>query len=142
MSFFDHVLEKKSPETVIAIVGASGNPTKYGYIIPRELQRHGYTLLLVNPRGGVLEGLGLTALRSVNELPRGVSLVNVVTPPEVTVEVLAECAAAGLTRIWLQPGSFDDVVLQEAASLRTPAGDRLEVESDACIMVVAARTAR
>jgi predicted CoA-binding protein len=71
-----------------------------------------------------------------------VDVVNVVTPPEVTVDVLAECAAAGCTRIWLQPGSFDDVVLQEAATLRTPSGDRLEVESDACIMVVAARVGR
>ena len=142
MSLFDHIMEKKSPATVIAVVGASANPNKYGYIIPRELLRHGYTIVPVNPRGGVLGDLGLSVVPAVSALPRHVDVVNVVTPPEVTVDVLAECAAAGCTRIWLQPGSFDDVVLQEAATLRTPSGDRLEVESDACIMVVAARVGR
>ena len=97
--------------------------------------RHGYTVLPVNPRESQV--VGLPAVSAVAELERPVHVVNIVTPPAVTARVLRECAAAGLVDVWLQPGSFDDTTLAEADSLHTPAGQPLNVEADACIMVIA-----
>ena len=53
-----------------------------------------------------------------------------VTPPAVTLPVLAEVARLGLPNVWLQDGSYDDAVLDycAAAPFRTV--------YEACIMVV------
>ena len=36
------------------------------------------------------------------------------TPPAITSKVLAEAQKAGVKSIWLQPGSFDDRILEDA----------------------------
>lgn len=135
MSQFDHLMRQKTTDTRIAVVGASNDPSKYGCIIVGDLLSHGYTVLPVNPREQTI--VGLPAAGAVGELAGPVHIVNVVTPPAVTARVLRECAAAGLTDVWLQPGSFDESTLAEADTLTTPDGRSLNVESDACIMVVA-----
>ena len=66
---------------------------------------------------------------SLGDLPEPPVLVDVVVPPRVTLEVLRQCAALGLTRVWLQPGSEDDGVLAFAAA------HGLMVRADDCIMV-------
>ena len=40
--------------------------------------------------------------------------LSVVTPPRVTLAVLRDAAAVGVPAVWLQPGSFDDEVLEFA----------------------------
>ena len=40
----------------IAVVGASGDPSKPAHRIPRYLQSQGYRIVPVNPRGGELLG--------------------------------------------------------------------------------------
>jgi predicted CoA-binding protein len=60
-----------------------------------------------------------------------VDIADVVTPPEVTREVLADAAAAGIGIVWLQDGSFDDAVLEQARNAP------FQTVHHACIMVVA-----
>ena len=125
------ILQQKHEDTIIAVVGASNDTSKYGSIITRKLLGHGYTVWPVNPRRDEIHGL--TAYPSVTALPGKPAIVDVVTPPEVTLGVLRECARAGVANVWLQPGSFDQACLDYAASAP------FATESDACIMVVAAR---
>lgn len=132
------LLSPKGAGVRIAVVGASNDSTKYGNIIVRNLTRQGYTVLPVNPNEA--EIAGLKAFARVADLPRPVHLVNFVTPPPVSTRVVAECAAAGLTNLWFQEGSFDDATLAAARAARTAAGTPMAVEASACIMVVAART--
>jgi len=115
--------------TRIAVVGASNDPSKYGNIIVKNLLRHGYEVFPVNPKGGTIAGV--PAFRSLADVPKPVHIVDVVTPPGATREVLKDAAAAGLDLVWLQDGSFDrEVLLQaEAAPFKTV--------HHACIMVVA-----
>jgi hypothetical protein len=40
--------------------------------------------------------------------------LSVITPPAVTKDVLREAKEAGVPAVWLQPGSFDDEVLDYA----------------------------
>lgn len=40
--------------------------------------------------------------------------LSVVTPPAVTLSVLQEAHSVGIPAVWLQPGTFDDAVLQFA----------------------------
>ena len=38
--------------------------------------------------------------------------LSVITPPSVTLQVLREAKAAGVSAVWLQPGSFDEEGLE------------------------------
>lgn len=40
--------------------------------------------------------------------------LSIITPPAVTRKVLAEAKEAGVRAVWLQPGSFDAALLEEA----------------------------
>lgn len=125
---FARLLAHKGPETRIAVVGASTNPEKYGNIIVRNLKGKGYTVYPVNPKAE--EIAGLRVYHSLAEVPRPVDLVNVVTPPPVSLQVLQEADRLGFQVIWFQEGSFDDKVLQALEKTR------IEGIVEACIMVV------
>lgn len=42
--------------------------------------------------------------------------LSLVTPPPVSLELLKEAQKAGIQAVWLQPGTFDDEVLNYARS--------------------------
>ena len=52
-----------------------------------------------------------------------------VTPPPATLRLMKEAADAGLSAVWLQDGSFDDAVLEFAATAP------FKTVHDACVMV-------
>jgi len=90
-------------QRVWAVVGASTDPAKYGNKIYRTLRGAGYTVYGVNARGGHIEGQQL--YRSLADLPKKPAVVDTVVPPEVTEQVVQECAELGITQVWMQPGS-------------------------------------
>lgn len=90
-------------ERVWAVVGASTDPHKYGNQIFRTLRDAGYTVYGVNVRGGILEGQRL--YRSLADLPESPAVVDTVVPPNVTEQIVQQCAALGIDRVWMQPGS-------------------------------------
>ena len=122
------VLRRQGPGTRIAVVGASNNPEKYGNVIVKNLRSKGYTVVPLNPREDIVEGLA--AFKSVRDLDAPVDLLVVVTPPPATLRILAEAAASGIRAVWLQEGSFDDAVLDFAH------GAPFKTVYDACVMVV------
>ena len=119
----------RSAGTRIAVVGASNDRSKYGNVILRNLLGHGYRVFPVHPSEAAIEGL--TAYRSLSDVPKPLHIVDVVTPPAVTSRVLEDAAAAGVGLVWLQDGSFDDAVLEAAAVAP------FRIVHDACIMVFA-----
>ncbi len=123
-----------SAKTRIAVVGASNEPSKYGNIIVKDLMAHGYQVFPVNPKEATIAGL--PAYRSLADVPQPVDIVNVVTPPAVTLRVLDDASKAGVGLVWLQDGSFDQAVID--ASAAAP----FQTVHHACIMVVARQVAR
>ena len=119
------LLEK--PDTTLAIVGATDNPAKYGYVIYRDLKRKGFTVFPVNRNRQTVDGD--TAFRALAEIPEAPSVVNVVVPPEETLQVLQECLELGLMNVWLQPGT------ESAANLTFLQKNHFNYLANACIMV-------
>jgi predicted CoA-binding protein len=99
----------EAPGTVIAVVGATDDPNKYGHRIYRNLKHKGYTVYPVNPNRATVDGD--PAYSNLAELPQKPDIVNVVVPPEATLAVLRECLDLQLKRVWLQPGAESDAVL-------------------------------
>jgi hypothetical protein len=88
----------------ITVVGASGYPAKAAHRVPAHMQRHGWQVIPVNPRGGVI--LGEQAYPDLAAVPGQVGLVQVFRPSREAAEVARQAAAAGATALWLQLGIF------------------------------------
>ena len=75
----------------IALVGASGDPSKNTARPQRFLRRHGYTgtLLPINP--GRREILGEPAWPSLSEAPGPIDHVFVMTPSDTVIDIVREC---------------------------------------------------
>ncbi len=84
----------------ITVVGASNAPHKAAHTVPRHMQRHGWRIVPVNPRGGVI--VGEPAHRTLAEIPGRVGLVDVFRPAEATPDIARQAVAAGATALWLQ----------------------------------------
>jgi uncharacterized protein len=100
----------------IAVVGASGDPSKPAHRIPRYLQEQGYRILPVNPRGGEL--LGEPVARSLAEVDGPVDVVEVFRPAAEAPQIAREAVQAGAKVLWLQLG----IESQEAKQVAEAAG--------------------
>lgn len=98
------------PETTIALVGATDNPSKYGHTIYLDLKRKGYTVVPVNPQRATVDGD--TAFEKLADLPEPPTIVNFVIPPRFTLHVLKQCLELGLMNVWLQPGAESPEVME------------------------------
>jgi predicted CoA-binding protein len=117
----------EEPGATVAVVGATDNPSKYGYVIYRDLKRKGYPVFPVNRHRDEVDGD--KAYCSLSDLPEKPTIVNVVVPPRETVKVLRECLEQDLMNVWLQPGAESPeamAVLQE---------NGFNYLANACIMV-------
>jgi len=84
----------------IAVVGASGHPGKAAHRVPAQMQRHGWHVIPVNPRGGSI--LGEPAYPDLAAVPGQVGLVQVFRPSAEAAQVARQAVAAGATALWLQ----------------------------------------
>ena len=114
----------------IAVVGASRDRTKTAHSVPRQIQRHGWRIVPVNPFAD--EIFGERVYRTLADIPFAVDLVNVFRPSEDATQVVKDALAIGAPAIWLQ----QDISSPEGRALAEAAGvDFLE---DTCIAVVRA----
>jgi hypothetical protein len=99
----DEVVERiLTSYDMLAVVGASGNQAKAAYGVPAFMQRHGWRIIPVNPRRGVI--LGEPAYPTLAEVPEQVGLVNVFRPSSQAADVARQAVAVGATALWLQLG--------------------------------------
>jgi uncharacterized protein len=99
----------------IAIIGASADRHKFGNKAVRAYLKQGYTVYPVNPKEPQIEGL--TAFKSIAEVPVRPNLISVYLPPPVLQKVLPAIAARGCDELWLNPGTESEEVLAEAERL-------------------------
>jgi len=115
------------PNTTIAVVGATENPSKYGNIIYHDLKGKGFRVFAVNPYRDEIDGD--PCWRSLADLPETPTIVDIVVPPKRALGVLEECLQLGLRTVWVQPGAADDAVRAFVAE------HDFDALVDACIMV-------
>ena len=96
-------------DTTVAVVGATDNPNKYGYVIYRDLKRKGFALFPVNPNRPTVDGD--RAYHTLSDIPQKPTIVNFVIPPSKALDVLHECKQLGLMNVWVQPGAESPEVM-------------------------------
>ena len=100
----------------ITVVGASSVPAKAAHTVPRDMQRHGWRIIPVNPHATRI--LDEPVRRSLADVPEPVGLVDVFRPSSEAADVARQAIAAGATALWLQLGITSD----EARALSLAAG--------------------
>jgi uncharacterized protein len=111
--------------TTIAVVGASADPTKAAHTIPRYLQRQGFRIIPVNPKGG--EILGEKVYERLEDVPEPIDVVDVFRPSAETPAVAEDAVKVGAKVLWLQEG----ISSEEAERIATEGG--LKVVMDRCM---------
>lgn len=109
----------------IAVVGASADESKAAHTIPRYLQREGFRIVPVNPRGG--EILGEKVYQRLEDIPEPVDVVDVFRPSEETPDIARGAVKIGGKVLWLQEG----ISSEEAERIATEGG--LKVVMNRCM---------
>ena len=115
----------KSVKT-IAMVGASGDKTKFSYGVLRVLHETGYEMLPVNPNPKIKEIRGLKVFHSLEEIDKPVDMVQVFRRKEELLSVAKEAVKINAKVLWGQIGVYDD----EAENVARAAG--LKVVMNRC----------
>lgn len=93
------VIDEFLGEKRIAMVGVSRNARDFSRMLFRAFQKHGYDMVPVNRRADEMEGVqAFERIGGVNP-PVGAALL--MTPRKGCEALLAECAEAGVKRVWL-----------------------------------------
>jgi predicted CoA-binding protein len=116
-------------QKTLAIVGLSRDKNAMSSKVKAELTAKGYRLLAVNPNAESIGGEKCYA--SLAALPEKVGGVLVFTAPAQSEKVVADAAAQGIRRVWLQQGAQSD------AALAVCREKGLQTVSGKCIMMFA-----
>lgn len=115
-----------------AVAGASNRRHKYGNQVFRALLADGREVYPLNPGQDEIEGH--PAYPSVADLPVVPAALSIITPPDVTRQVVVAAIEAGVQHVWMQPGAEDD----QASQLAREAGLNV-VDDGSCILILLAK---
>ena len=101
---------------VVAVIGASSDPRKFGNRAVRAFRRQGYTVIPINPNEPQVEGLRTFA--SVLDVPQKIDMATFYVPPDVGEKVIVEVAQKQIPEVWLNPGAESDELIRIARSLK------------------------
>jgi uncharacterized protein len=101
---------------VVAVIGASSDPRKFGNRAVRAFRRQGYTVIPINPNESQVEGLRTYA--SVLDVPDAIDMATFYVPPDIGERVIREVARKQIPEVWLNPGSESDELVRLARSLK------------------------
>lgn len=90
-------------DNVVAVVGASRSPEKWGHRVYMHLRKGGFGVFPVNPKENAIEGV--RCFPDLKSLPVKPDIVITVVRPEMTEKVLEEVRSLGIRMVWMQPGS-------------------------------------
>lgn len=111
----------------IALVWASNDKEKYWNKILHNLLSKWHLIFPVNKKEDFIETL--KCYKNLSEIRNKIDIVNIVTPPKVTLEVLKEALALNLKKVWIQPGASDEDVIKFLKE------NDFDYITDACIMI-------
>jgi predicted CoA-binding protein len=88
----------------IAVIGASNNKKKFGYIVFDALQKKQFTVYPINPKEEII--IGTKCYPDIFALPIHVKAAVFITKPEITLTVVNQICERGLIKnMWFQQGS-------------------------------------
>ena len=118
----------KDKKNLIALVGASNEPKKYGNKILLDLVSKGYNVVPINITEDTIAGI--KTYKNVLDLKESPSIINFVVPPSIGFHITKELVENKFDNFWYQPGAESEEIsyfLNE---------NKKNFIDDKCIMVV------
>ncbi|MBX9669670.1 MAG: CoA-binding protein [Candidatus Obscuribacterales bacterium] len=125
----DEQIDKFLAAPAFGVAGASDDRHKYGHKVYVCYLQHEHKAYPINPN--VKTVLGNTAYATVRALPEPIESLSIITPPNVTEQVVNDAIAAGVKNIWMQPGAESRSAIKTA----TEAGLNV-ISGGPCLLVV------
>ena len=98
----------------VAVVGVSRDARDFSRVLFREFLARGYDAVPVHP--GVQEIEGHPCFARVGDITPPVQAALIMTAPKVTNEVVHDCLAVGVRRLWMHRGGGAGAVSPEAVA--------------------------
>ena len=89
-----HFLESRR----IAVAGVSRDKNQAANFVFRKLQDAGFETVPINPQAEEVEGVA--CYPDIASIPEPVDGVVIATHPDVSAQVVDQCAEAGIDRVW------------------------------------------
>jgi predicted CoA-binding protein len=97
----------------IAVIGASSDKKKFGYIILKNLNKKNFKVYPVNP--GAKEIDGIACYPDVLSLPVNVKAAVFITRPEITEKITRQiCESKTIEHLWFQQGAEHNSAIEIA----------------------------
>jgi acyl-CoA synthetase (NDP forming) len=115
----DHIFYPRA----VAVIGASANPAKPGFLCTSSLVEAGFKgeIYPVNP--SLPELFGLTSYPSIRDVPGEVDLAVIVIPADQTISAIEECISKGVKGAILVSSGFSEVGSETGTDLQTELRD-------------------
>jgi predicted CoA-binding protein len=102
----------------IAVAGVSRAAGQAANAVYRKLRDSGYQVFPVNPNASEVEGA--KCYPDLASIPGVLDGVVVATHPDVSVDLIRQCGARGVTRVWFHrsfgPGSVSEAAIKECGA--------------------------
>ncbi|MCL4871130.1 MAG: CoA-binding protein [Anaerolineae bacterium] len=115
----------------IAVAGVSRSQPDAANLIYRKLRETGYQVFALNPHANEIEGD--PCYPNLQAIPGGVEGVVLATTPQVTEQIVRECAQAGVRHVWMHRSLTSGSVSDEAVAYCQEHG--IQVIPGACPMM-------
>lgn len=96
-----------------AVAGVSRQPSETANHVFRKLRGAGYDVVPVNPAASEVEGVA--CYPNLAAVPGELDGVVLVTPPAAALDLVRQCAARGIRRVWFHRSFGDGSVSADAA---------------------------
>jgi predicted CoA-binding protein len=125
------IIDRFVSDGKVALVGVGRKEGNWGRALMDELGKVGVDVFPVNPNTD--EIAGRACARSISALPGEVKAAIISTKSDQAEQIAAECAEAGIERIWFQKGMGKGSGTKEAIALAREKG--LDVVYGVCPMM-------
>lgn len=114
MSKFNDKAKEFLAQERIAVAGVSrAKPDAAANGIYKQLKNSGHQVFPINPNAEDIEGD--TCYPNLQAIPGSVDGVIIVTRPELTEQIVADCVESGVPRVWMHNNTFMDSSVSESA---------------------------
>jgi hypothetical protein len=111
---------------VVAMVGASPNPSRPSYFVMKYLLARGFDVVPVNPGHAGKQFLGQPVFATLGDIDRPIEIVDIFRNAQAALPITKDAIRIGAKVVWMQLGVRND----EAAELAEAAG--LKVVMNRC----------
>ena len=113
----------------VAVVGVSRNSKQFANVVYRHMRGAGYALYPVNPAAGEIEGD--VAYAQLRDVPDPIDGVLIMVNRAAAKQVVEDCVARGVERVWLHRGLGSAGALSDEA-VAVCREEHVEVVAGAC----------